>query len=64
MCEFLYDDIKLKFGSKSRLLFTDNDVSCMKLKPKMFAKILKLISKCLILVNIQLSQNIMMAQTN
>ena len=36
----------------------------MKLKTKMFMKILVRIKKCLILVIIQLNQNIMMIQTN
>ena len=37
---------------------------CMKLKLKMFMKILGKIKKCLILVIIQLSQNVMMIKTN
>ena len=39
-------------------------VSCMKLKLKMFMKILVGINKCLILAIIHLSQNIMVIQTN
>ena len=43
-------------------LFTDTD--SLKLKRKMYMKILVRIKKCLILAIILLSQNIMMIQTN
>ena len=39
-------------------------VWCMKLKLKMYIKILETINKCLTLVIIQLSQNIMIIQIN
>ena len=54
MYEFHYDCIKNKHGNNSRLL---------KLKPKMSIKILTMIKK-LTLATIQLSQNIMIIQTN
>ena len=54
MYEFRYDCIKNKHGNNSRLL---------KLKLKMSIKILTMIKK-LTLATIQLSQNIMIIQTN
>ena len=66
MYEFHHDYIKNKYGNNSRLLFTNTDrlKIKMKLKLKMSMKILATIKKCLTLVIIQLSQNIMMIQTN
>ena len=63
MYEFYHDYINNKYGNNSRLLFTDTYSLIMKLKLKMFIKILARIKKCLILVIIQLSQN-MMIQAN
>ena len=54
MYEFHYDYIKNKYGNNSRLSFTDSD--CL------ICHILGRIRKCLILVIIQLSENIMMIQ--
>ena len=54
MYDFHYDYVRNKYGNNSRLLFT------MKLKLKIFMKILKKIKKYLILVIIHLSQNILM----
>ena len=55
MYELHYAYIQNKYGSNSRLLFTDTDNLCMKLKLKMSMKILAAIKKCLILVIIRLS---------
>ena len=55
--------IKNKHGNNSRLLFTDTDNLMYEFKPKMFMKILVRLKKCLILVSIYLSQNIIMIQT-
>ena len=54
MYEFHYDYIKNKYANNSRLSFTDTD--CL------MCQILERIRKCLILVIIQLSENIMMIQ--
>ena len=54
--------IKNKHGNNSRLLFTDTDNLMYEFKPKMFMKILVSLKKCLILVSIYLSQNIIMIQ--
>ena len=64
MNEFNYDYIKYKHGNNSRLLFTDTDSLMYEIKLKIFMKILVRIKKYLILEIIQLSQNIMMIQTN
>ena len=45
MQEFHYDYIKNN-GNKSRILFTDTVIQCMKLKLKMSIKILPTIKKC------------------
>ena len=63
MYEFHYDYIKKKYGGNSKLSLIMR-VWCMKLKRKMFIKILVRIKKCLTLVIIQLSQDIVMIQTN
>ena len=60
MYEFHHDYIKNKYGNNSTLSFTDTD----RLKPKMFMKILVWVKKCLILIIIQLSENIIMIQRN
>ena len=64
MNEFNHDYIKSKHGNNSRLLFTDTDSLMYEIKLKIFMKILVRIKKCLILEIVQLSQNIMMIQTN
>ena len=61
MYEFHHDYIENK--NNSILLFTDTD-RCMKLKSRMFMRISVKIKICLILVITELSQNIMMVQTN
>ena len=61
MYQFHYDYIKNIYGNNLRLLFTEID-SLMQLKMSM--KILATIKKCLILVIIELSQNIMIIQTS
>ena len=64
MYKFHYDYIKNKCSNNSRLFLTDSYFYCMKLKLNMSMKILAMIKKCLTLVIIQLSQNIMTYQTN
>ena len=43
--ELNYDYSNNKYGSKSRLVFTDSDTSCLRSKLKMFMKILVRIKK-------------------
>ena len=64
MYEFHYDDVKIKHGSNSRLLFTDTDTLMYKIKTKVFMKILVRIKTFFILVVIHLSQSIIVIQTN
>ena len=64
MYEFHYDYIKNKYDNESNLLFTDTDSLMYEIKTKDFYKDLTAIKKCLSLVSIQLSQNIMMIQTS
>ena len=58
MFEFHYDYIKNKYGSNSRLLFTDTDRLIYEIKTEMSLKILVRIKKYLTLVILQLSKNI------
>ena len=67
--EFHYDYIKNKYFNNSRLVFTDNDslmyeIKAGDVKLEMSLKILTAIEKCLNLVIIELSQNIMIVQLN
>ena len=62
MSEFHYDYNKTKYDNISRLLFTETDSLIYEFKLKMFIKILE--KKCLSLVIIQPSQNIMIIKTN
>ena len=64
MYEFHYNYIKNKYGSNSRLLFTYTDSLMHEIKTEVSMKILATIKKFLTLVIIQLSQNIMIIQTN
>ena len=59
-----YDSIKNKYGNNSRLLFTETDTFMHDIKIKGVYEDFSKDKKCFILVIIQLSQNIMMAQTN
>ena len=62
MSEFHYDYNKTKYDNNSRLLFTETDSLIYEFELKMFIKILE--KKCLSLVIIQPSQNIMIIKTN
>ena len=67
--EFHYDYIKNKYFNNSRLVFTDNDslmyeIKAGDIKLEMSLKILTAIEKCLNLVIIEQSQNIMIVQLN
>ena len=65
MYEFHYDCIKNKYTLNSRLLFTDTDSLMYKIKTEDGYEDFNDDKKtCFILVIIQLSQNIMMTQTN
>ena len=61
MYEFHKGYIKNKHGNISRLLFTDTDILMYEIKTK---DVLVRIKKFLILAIIQLSQNIIIIQTN
>ena len=58
MYAFHYDYIENKYGNSFRLLFIDTDSLNMELKLKFSIKIFSTIKKCLTLVIIQLTQNI------
>ena len=64
MYKFHYENIKNKYGTKSKLLFFDTDSLIYEIKAKNTYEVFSKSKKCLILVIIQLSQNIMMIQTN
>ena len=64
MYEFHYNYIKNRYGKNARVLFRDTDSLMYEIKTEDVCKNLGKIKKCLILVIIQLSQNIMMIQTN
>ena len=55
--------LKKNYGNDSRLLFTDTDSLIYEIKTEDFYESLATIKKCLTLVIIQLSQNIMIIQT-
>ena len=62
--EFHYDYIENKYGNNSRLLFTDTDSLMYEIKIEDVYVDLVKTKKCLMLLVIPLSQNIMMIQTN
>ena len=62
MYEFHYDYIKNKYGNKKRPLFTNTDRLMYEIKTEDVYE--DTIKKCFSLVIIQLSQNIMIVQTN
>ena len=62
MCEFHYDYIKNKYGNKKRPLFTNTDRLMYEIKTEDVYE--DTVNKCFSLVIIQLSQNIMIVQTN
>ena len=64
MYEFHYDYIKNKYGDNSRLLFTDTDSLMYEIETEDFYKDFGNDKECLTSVIIQLSQNIMIIQTN
>ena len=64
MYEFYYDYTKNKYGSNSRLLFTDTDSLIYEIKTEGVYEDFSNDKKCLTLVIIQQSQNIMIIQTN
>ena len=63
MYEFYYDYTKNKYGSNSRLLFTDTDSLIYEIKTEDVYEDFSN-DKCLTLVIIQQSQNTMIIQTN
>ena len=64
MYEFYYDYTKNKYGSNSRLLFTDTDSLIYEIKTEGVYEDFSNDKKCLTLVIIQQSQNTMIIQTN
>ena len=62
--EFHYDYIKNKYGNNSRLLFKDTDSLMYEIKTKDVYEDFRNYKESLTLVIIQLSQNIMIIQTN
>ena len=64
MYEFYYDYTKNKYGSNSRLLFTDTDSLIYEIKTEDVYEDFSNDKKCLTLVIIQQSQNTMIIQTN
>ena len=64
MYEFYYDYTKNKYGSNSRLLFTDTDSLIYEITTEDVYEDFSNDKKCLTLVIIQQSQNTMIIQTN
>ena len=64
MYEFHYVTLEINFTTIQDYYSLIVTVSCIKFKQKMFSKILVKIEKQFILVIIELSQNIMVIQTN
>ena len=64
MYEFHSDCVKNKYGTKSRLLFTNTDSWMDEIKTEDVYEDFSKDKKYLVLEIIQLSQNIMMIQTN
>ena len=62
--EFHYDYIKKKYSNNSRLLFTDTDSLIYEIKTEDVYGEYSKDNKFFILVIIQVSQNIMIIQTN
>ena len=56
--------ITLKYGNNARLLFTGTDILMYEIKTKDASEDFSKTKECLILVIIQLSQSILMIQTN
>ena len=64
MYEIHYDYIKNKYDNKSKLLFKDTDSLMYEIKTEDVMKTLEATKKCLLLVIIWLSQNVIKIQTN
>ena len=64
MYKFHYDYIKIKYGNKSRLLFTESNSLMYGIKTENLYEDFSNNKDRLIIVIIQLSQNTMMIQTN
>ena len=64
MCEFPYDPTKNKYGNNPEILFTSTDIFMCEIKSKNVYNDFNMIKQVLILAIIQISQNIMMIQTN
>ena len=64
MYEFHYDYIKNKYGNNSKLMFTDTGNLLYEIKTEDIYKDFSNKKKCFTLVIFQLSQNIVIIQTN